>query len=304
MPFPHSFWNDVLEDLSDDARTFLAGVLEGAGRMQALISDLLSYTRATKYAGGSPPVVSASAILSDVLQGLRSSIEQTRARVSYGELPAVPMHEIHLKQLFQNLISNSLKYKSAENPYVQISAVERDGWIIFSVADNGIGVDPRFGDQIFGLFKRLHTQDEYPGSGIGLAICQRIVEQYGGRIWLERSDPWPRISLLVHRSLPTRPVSCTRCRLRQRPARLIVWLIEDSATDIFVIRDVLRICSFEFDLRVVSDGDAAMSLLHSVENHGGEESPDLILLTSTFPKCTASKFCHRFSNRNIVAACP
>ncbi len=176
-------------DLSDDAKTFLAGVLEGAGRMQTLIADLLSYTRATKSAAGSPPVISASAVVGDVLQGMQSSIEQAQARVSFGELPAVPIHEVHLRQLFQNLIGNSLKYKSAENPYVQISAVERDGWVIFSVADNGIGVDTRFGEQIFGLFKRLHTHDEYPGSGIGLAICQRIVEQYGGRIWLERSVP-------------------------------------------------------------------------------------------------------------------
>jgi light-regulated signal transduction histidine kinase (bacteriophytochrome) len=99
------------------------------------------------------------------------------------------MHEFHLAQLFQNLISNALKYRTKDPPRVEVSAAERDGWWIFSVADNGIGIDEKYANQIFGLFKRLHSQTEYRGSGIGLAICERIVEQYGGRIWLEKSAP-------------------------------------------------------------------------------------------------------------------
>jgi light-regulated signal transduction histidine kinase (bacteriophytochrome) len=101
----------------------------------------------------------------------------------------VAIHEGRLAQLFQNLISNAIKYRSKEVPRVHVGADERDGWCVFSVADNGIGIEAQYAEQIFGLFKRLHGRDRYPGSGIGLAICQRVVEQYGGRIWLEQSTP-------------------------------------------------------------------------------------------------------------------
>jgi signal transduction histidine kinase len=176
--------------LSDQSREFLTGIKDGAGRMQALIEDLLSYTRATRQGEGPVPRLASSEVLERVLQQLKPSIEQNRARVVVdGPLPRVGIYEVHLTQLFQNLISNALKYRGAEDPYVHISANEREGWDVFSVSDNGLGIEPRFKDQIFGLFKRLHTRAEFPGSGIGLAICKRIVEQYGGRIWLERSAP-------------------------------------------------------------------------------------------------------------------
>jgi light-regulated signal transduction histidine kinase (bacteriophytochrome) len=124
-----------------------------------------------------------------VVESLRGPIEEAGATVIAGELPMVAMHKGRLAQVFQNLVSNAIKYRGTEAPRVHIAAEERDGWCIFSVADNGIGIAREFAEQIFGLFKRLHHQDEYPGSGIGLAICQRIVEQYGGRIWLEQSAP-------------------------------------------------------------------------------------------------------------------
>lgn len=177
------------EHLGKDAKSFLQNVLEGAFRMQQLIDDLLKYTRATRQAEGPPPAVNAGTILEGVLAALRSRIEQSEAVVTSGTLPVIAMHEVHLTQLLQNLISNALKYRRKETPRVHITADERDGWWVFSVADNGIGIDLRYSRQIFGMFKRLHTHDEYPGNGIGLAICQRIIEQYGGRIWLEQSVP-------------------------------------------------------------------------------------------------------------------
>ncbi|MEO8595221.1 MAG: PAS domain S-box protein [Candidatus Solibacter sp.] len=176
--------------LSENSRNFLNGIEEGAGRMQTLIEDLLSYTRATRQGDGPVPRLDSGVVLERVLQQLRPAIEESAARVVVdGPLPQIAIHEVHLTQLFQNLISNALKYRSAEDPYVHISALERENGNVFSVSDNGLGIDFRFADQIFGLFKRLHTRAEYPGSGIGLAICKRIVEQYGGRIWLDRSAP-------------------------------------------------------------------------------------------------------------------
>jgi light-regulated signal transduction histidine kinase (bacteriophytochrome) len=134
-------------------------------------------------------MVDSARVLAEVLENLRATIDQEGATVTSGPLPSVAIHESRLSQLFQNLIGNAVKYRAKEDPRVHVTADIRDGWCVFSVVDNGIGIEPRFGEQIFGLFKRLHTREEYPGSGIGLAICQRVLAQYGGRIWLEKSEP-------------------------------------------------------------------------------------------------------------------
>ena len=175
--------------LNGDDATFLQNILTASNRMIVLIEDLLKYARATKYEEGSTPNVDSARVLANVLESLRGTIEEAGATVTATKLPIVVIHESRLAQLFQNLISNAIKYRGKEVSRVHVAAEERDGWCTFSVADNGIGIEPQYADRIFGLFKRLHGRDEYPGSGIGLAICQRVVEQYGGRIWLERSTP-------------------------------------------------------------------------------------------------------------------
>ncbi|MEO8370278.1 MAG: PAS domain S-box protein [Candidatus Solibacter sp.] len=190
-------------DLTDENKYFLKSILDGAGRMQTLLEDLLSYTRATRQGEGPVPVLESGKVLEAVLQHFRPSLDLNHAKVDISPLPSVAVYEVHLIQLFQNLIGNALKYRRTEDPYVQISAVEAGGWNVFSVSDNGLGIDRRFREQIFGLFKRLHTREEFPGSGIGLAICKRIAEQYGGSIWLERSVPG-RGSVFCF-SLPTWP---------------------------------------------------------------------------------------------------
>jgi PAS domain S-box-containing protein len=176
-------------NLNPDGKHFLEGILDGARRMQTLIQDLLAYTRATRQTEGPVGFVNPAQVLQNVLENLKPATERTGARVEASPLPRVAIQEVHLTQLFQNLIGNALKYRSTEVPHVNVSAEERDGWIEFAVSDNGIGIDVRFREQIFGLFKRLHTREQYPGSGIGLAICQRILELYGGRIWLDESSP-------------------------------------------------------------------------------------------------------------------
>jgi PAS domain S-box-containing protein len=172
-----------------DAASFLDTILTSSRRMRALVDDLLAYTKAAKCEEGIPPSVDSERVLADVLETLRGPIDEVGATVTASKLPAVAIHGSRLAQLFQNLISNAIKYRSKEVPSIHVTAKEQDGWCVFSVADNGIGIDPQFAEQIFGLFKRLHGRDEYPGSGIGLAICQRVVEQYGGRIWLDQSTP-------------------------------------------------------------------------------------------------------------------
>jgi PAS domain S-box-containing protein len=175
--------------LEGEDSTLLGNILAASDRMGGLIEDLLAYTRATKYEEGPAPNVDPASILAKVLESLWGTLQETGATVTAAELPVVAIHEGRLAQLFQNLISNAIKYRSKEIPRVHVGADERDGWCVFSVVDNGIGIEAQYAEQIFGLFKRLHGRDQYPGSGIGLAICQRVVEQYGGRIWLEQSTP-------------------------------------------------------------------------------------------------------------------
>ncbi len=189
--------------LQGEDAIFLRNILAASDRMHALLDDLLTYTKATKYEEGAAPSVDAGRVLQDVLKSLRGPIQEAGATVTAGDLPVVAIHESRLAQLLQNLISNAIKYRSREVPRVHIAADQRDGWCIFSVVDNGIGIEPQFAEQIFGLFKRLHGRDEYPGSGIGLAICQRVVEQYGGRIWLEQSAPGRGSTFCF--ALPSRP---------------------------------------------------------------------------------------------------
>ncbi len=171
--------------LDGQALQFLHYLRGSASRMEMLVRDLLAYTQVTKL---EPPEDSANAneALTDTLASLRGAIVESGARVTSDPLPSVRVHGIHLRQLLQNLVGNAIKYRSPERvPTVHVTATQQDGDWLFSVVDNGIGIEPEFKEKIFGVFKRLHTGDEYSGTGIGLAICQRIVERYHGRIWVE-----------------------------------------------------------------------------------------------------------------------
>ena len=168
-----------------DVDRFLKFVIAGATRMELLVQDLLSYTQAAQLDRPSEPV-DAGRALESALSNLAVSLNESCAQVSSAPLPAVPVHATELQQLFQNLVGNAIKYRRSETPpLVNIQArLENDQWL-FSVSDNGIGIESQYKERIFGIFKRLHTVGEYSGSGIGLAICQRIIERYNGRIWVE-----------------------------------------------------------------------------------------------------------------------
>jgi PAS domain S-box-containing protein len=171
--------------LDGQASEFLDYLRTGASRMEMLVRDLLAYTQVTKL---DAPIAAtdANATLSATLADLSSAIAESAARVTYDPLPAVQVHSTHLKQLFQNLVGNAIKYRDPERkPVVHVSAEQHAACWVFSVRDNGIGIEPEYKEQIFGLFKRLHTGDQYSGTGLGLAICHRIVERYQGRIWVE-----------------------------------------------------------------------------------------------------------------------
>jgi signal transduction histidine kinase len=173
-------------NLNDEGRMFLETIMEGAQRMTTLVTDLLDYAQIDR-AGEPPAMADAGEVLDRVLRNLARSVKETRATITFDGLPSVPIKAFHLEQLLQNLIGNALKYrKSEEAPDVHVSAEPlADRWH-FAVRDNGIGIAPEYHALIFGVFKRLHSdRREYAGTGMGLAICQRIVERYGGRIWVE-----------------------------------------------------------------------------------------------------------------------
>jgi len=159
-----------------------------ASRIESLVKDLLAYMTVTQV---EKPIetVDANDALSSALANLGAAITESSAEITYDPLPAVRVHGVHLQQLFQNLVANSIKYRAPERrPVVHVTAKEQHGMWLFSVSDNGIGIAAKFKEQIFGLFTRLHSGELYTGTGIGLAICQRIVERYDGRIWVE-SEP-------------------------------------------------------------------------------------------------------------------
>jgi len=173
--------------LDADGQQFLGFLREGGRRLATLVNDLLAYTRASMAELGETRV-DATAALKSSLGGLAEAIRESGASVTYDPLPEIHMGEAHLQQVFQNLIGNALKYRNQKPPQIHISAVARGSLWCFSVQDNGIGIDPQYKERIFGVFKRLHHDQKYSGTGIGLAICQRVVERYGGRIWVE-SEP-------------------------------------------------------------------------------------------------------------------
>jgi PAS domain S-box-containing protein len=169
--------------LDEEGLQFLGFLVEGGRRLATLISDLLAYTKAGVLEGDVTKLDS-TAVLQHTLSDLSQAVRESDAVVTFDPLPEVDMGETHLQQVFQNLISNALKYRKGA-PRIHISAADFGVAWRFSVQDNGIGIDPQYKEKIFGVFKRLHRDQKYSGTGIGLAICQRVVERYGGQIWVE-----------------------------------------------------------------------------------------------------------------------
>jgi len=169
-----------------DARAdeLIQHAVEGPRRMQALIDDLLAYSRVGTRGKPFEPT-DCGTLVQGVLGDLEAPIRESGAVVSVGPLPLVMADPSQLRQVFQNLLSNALKFKGDQPPAIQIGAERTPGAWVMSVRDNGIGIAPEYQERIFGIFQRLHTRREYPGTGIGLAICQKIVERHGGRIWVE-----------------------------------------------------------------------------------------------------------------------
>lgn len=170
--------------LDADADKYIHYAVDGALRMQALVQDLLAFSRVGRQ-GTDLQSTDCNAVVEMAVKNLQSAVDESHAQVTYDRLPEVLADRSQLVQVFQNLIGNAIKFRGAEPPAIRISASKRRKEWVFAIVDNGIGIAPEHAEIIFAIFKRLHTAAEYPGSGIGLAICKKIIERLGGRIWVE-----------------------------------------------------------------------------------------------------------------------
>jgi two-component system, chemotaxis family, CheB/CheR fusion protein len=175
-------------ELNGEGAKYIQYAVDGALRLESLVSGLLEFWQLSEQVEEHPVPVNCNEILKTVLLNLEAPIRENNAQITSGRLPSLMASTAPLTQLFQNLIANALKYRSADPPRIHVSAVKENSEWIFSIADNGMGIDPQYTTEIFRVFRRLHSREKYPGTGMGLAICQRIVERYGGRIWVE-SEP-------------------------------------------------------------------------------------------------------------------
>ena len=171
--------------LDDDAKEFISFAVDGAQRMQGLIKDLLKFSRVGTR--GKPfEQMELSTALDNALFNLKVAIEENNAEIMHDELPVAEVDSTQIVQLLQNLIGNALKFKRKDvTPKIHIGVVDKKSHWQISIKDNGIGIDPQFSERVFGIFQRLQTREDYPGTGIGLAVCKKIVERHGGRIWVE-----------------------------------------------------------------------------------------------------------------------
>ena len=175
------------DQLDQDARDFIFFAVDGANRMQHLINDLLDYSRVTSR--GKPfAKLDLSTVLGHAIANLQKKVEETGALIVNDDLPFVYGDEVQLVRVFQNLLDNAMKFRGTDPPRINVSAKTFDDKIQISITDNGIGIDKIYSDRVFTIFQRLHTKIEYPGTGIGLAICKRTIERHGGKIWFE-SEP-------------------------------------------------------------------------------------------------------------------
>ena len=173
--------------LDEEADKIISFVVDGVERMESLIQDLLTYSQVANQTKNFEPV-NCEKVIDKALSNLQLMIQETQAQITSDTLPTIAGDKTQLVQLFQNIIANGIKYQKEESPVIHVEAELRQKDWLFSVKDNGIGIAPQYQKRIFQIFQRLHTRQEYSGTGIGLAICKKIVELHGGKIWVESEE--------------------------------------------------------------------------------------------------------------------
>ena len=286
-----------------DARAdqYIEFAVDGAKRMQTLINDLLAYSRVGR-SSREPALVSSDAALGQARANLAASMEESGATVESGHLPLVLAEMPLLTAVFQNLLSNALKFSGGKPPRIVITVSREEPFWLFSFTDNGIGIEPDYADRIFVIFQRLHERSAYPGTGIGLAMTRKIIEYFGGRIWLDQAYAGGARFLFT---LPMPPESRTPDAVTAEPAVrrpqnrrktrkpmpecgdsevIDVLLVEDDEGDVLMTKEAFEYYKIRNRLHVVSDGEQALHFLRKTGPYADAPRPGLILLDVNLPR--------------------
>jgi CheY-like chemotaxis protein len=267
----------------EDFAMFVGNIVQGATRMGALLGDLLAYAEIGATSDNPGEVVDLNLVIEKVRQNLQMSIEENGASVVSTELPVLSAaHEFHFLQLFQNLVGNAIKYRSELKPSIQVSVGDVAGKLEFAVADNGLGVAREYHQKIFQAFQRLHDNMS-PGTGIGLAICQRVVERYGGRIWVDSEIghgatfrfTLPNIEVRSRKPAPSD---------RSGDWKVRIVLVDDNPADVRLLRLALDNADLDCELIVIDDGAEALAFVRQQGQDARNSPPDLAVLDFNLPK--------------------
>ncbi len=262
--------------LDKDCSEFIDFIIDGVHRMKQLIQSILIHSQMTSAAQINEDT-NCNSVIDEVLTDLRPMIDETQTSLEIDVLPRVAVERSQMVQLFQNLISNSIKYRGAGAPSIAIAAERSiDQWL-FSVRDNGIGIEPQYADKVFDMFSRLHSKGRYPGTGIGLAICKRIVTSHGGNIWVESN---PGQGCIFMFTLP----AVTEGRKTKMADAIHILLVEDTPSDVRLTQEALKRSGLEYKLTVAADGVEAMEYLNDLKKSAGREMPGIILLDLNMPR--------------------
>lgn len=281
--------------LDKDQEEFIGFIMDGTARMQKLIRAILLHSESSKVEDGKH-ATDCNSVLNEVLANLSTSIKDSEATFELDRLPRVAVQRLHLIQLFQNIISNAIKYRGSEPPLISITAEENATQWLFSVRDNGIGIDHKYANKIFDMFARLHGKSEYPGTGMGLAICKRIVTSHGGNIWVEST---PGDGSIFFFTLP----AVEKVRRKAMKDNIEILLVEDTPSDVRLTQEALKRSELKYEMNVVNDGEQAMEyLIRLKESH--QDLPDVILLDLNMPRKNGHEVLAEIKNDSVLRAIP
>lgn len=263
--------------LDKDCQDFIDYIQDGTQRMQQLIQSVLLHSN-IKHQDSDDVSTDCNPVLEEVLANLDASLKETEANLDIDDLPEVAVERAQLIQLFQNIISNALKYRGQEPPKINVSAERTVNDWLFSVRDNGIGIDSKYSGKIFDMFARLHGKTKYSGTGMGLAICKKIVTSHGGRIWVESEVGNGSIFMF------TLPAVDKPQRRMEMDDNIEILLVEDTPSDIRLTQEALKRSDLKYTLTVVNDGVEAMEYLNGLKNSQKKRYPDIVLLDLNMPR--------------------
>jgi signal transduction histidine kinase len=291
--------------LDDHAAGLVSGIIQSAERMSALLRDLMTYAEVgASGEDGMIHAVDLNLVLGRAIQNLNISAAESDASITADPLPTVAAPETHLLQLFQNLISNAINYRSEFRPRIHITSLPAAGQLEFVVSDNGIGIDPQYHARIFEAFRRL-GDSESTGTGMGLTICQRIVQRYGGRIWVESQKG---AGAAFHFTLPNIAVvpvagnrSASEYPLERKP---VVILIDDNPADVRLFKLALSEAALDCQLTVIEDGEEALTFVSQAAAGLNGGVPDAMVLDAHLPKRDGIEVLEAMAASPVFASVP